>query len=170
MKKAHIIFSILLIMLLLIHCKEETNIPASVDEIPYLKEQYELCNNGSEFDKNSSCQNISYNYVDQCLEKAKQLCQEATVCISNKTRELIKEIEKGIKNKTRTAPTLPDGIKKINKFSDVKSFEDMALFLVVKGLKEEDLKEISGVCEKEGNIRLRSFIETNIAKGKNPAN
>lgn len=160
----------LLSMLLLIHCKEEIKTPDSLDKISYLKEQYELCNNGSEFDKNSSCQNISYNYVDQCLEKAKQVCQEATVCISNKTQELIKEVEQGIKNKTRKPRTMPDGMKKINKLSDVRSLKDIAYFLFVKGAEEEDFKKITGRCEKEGSIRLKSFIETNIAKGKNPAN
>ena len=171
MKKVHIIFSLLLSMLLFIHCKEETNTPAALDKIPYLKEQYELCNSGSEFDMNLSCQNISYNYVDQCLEKAKQVCQEVTVCISNKTQELIEEVEKGIKNKTREARSAPpDWEKKVDKLSDVRSPEDMAMLLFLKGVEEEDFNKISGGCEKEGGIRLRSFIETNIAKGKKPAN
>lgn len=52
-------------------------------EIPYFKQQYRICSQGSDFDLNKSCQSISHEYVSVCLTKAKQACQKAVLCAQN---------------------------------------------------------------------------------------
>ena len=168
MKKIHIICSLLLSMLLFIHCKEETSTPASLDKIPYFKKQYELCNSGGDFDVNAYCQNISYNYVDQCLETAKQVCQESVLCTVDKLLELIKVVEKEVKEEIRELPVITDPDQKVDKLSDIKIIDDINKFLFGKAIKVKEYNDLKTNCRKEGNIKLRSFIETNIAEGRKP--
>lgn len=155
-------------MLFFTHCKENTGTPESLEKIPYFKKQYELCNSGGDFDVNSYCQNIVYSHIDNCLEKAKKICQESVLCTVDKLLELIKVAKKEVKEKIRKLPVITDPDEKVYKLSDIKSIEDISKFLFGKALKVSEYNDRKSGCRKEGNIKLRSFIETNIAEGKKP--
>ena len=155
-------------MLFFTHCKENTGTPESLEKIPYFKKQYELCNNGSHFDVNLYCQNIVYSHIDNCLGKAKEVCQKSVLCTVDKLLELIKLAEKEVKGKIRELPVITDPDEKIDKLSNIKVLDDITKFLFGKAIKVSEYNDRKVGCRKEGNIKLRSFIETNIAEGKKP--
>ena len=74
-------------------CSDSQELSSEDVKIPYYQKQYDMCNQGSEFDLNDQCRIISYEHINLCLEKAKQACQHIVLCADKALTDILTDTD-----------------------------------------------------------------------------
>ena len=153
-----IILSFLLIFL--IHCDQtpdQQNQEELDIEIPFYKTQHEICNEGSEFDLNDQCTNVSADQNAKCLETAKQACQSATACVQKALLGLLMPSSQTLDKQFKQVKTITDLKNLLNEGPDI----------------TEEYNKVVEKCKEDSSKNLKSLLKTtNPSKQqpKTPAN
>ena len=126
-------------------CGDSQELSSEDVKIPYYKKQYDMCNQGSEFDLNDQCRIISYEHINVCLAKAKQICQHIALCADKALTDILTDTD-----------ILVNRLQQIHTKSTLESLLSGALRTYIKLEYDKTRKG----CSRGKTAEFRSFLKT----------